>query len=174
MTCITEKSNFMGVNLFSSLLFHQTVYIATTTTTAWKSMFSFSRLPEKMVFPKQSRWNMIFLVLLGKMIFLFPENMILPPGGRWKIIFLQKNTRKYDVFFKLSEKIVFSKITTLGHDLSCITMFSPKTWYLFPVRKMKGRWPFPRNKRKHDIFCLICSTSPCQKNQRWSYPAKST
>ena len=30
-----------------------------------------------MVFPKKSRWNMIFLVLLGKTIFLFPENMIL-------------------------------------------------------------------------------------------------
>ena len=30
-----------------------------------------------MVFPKKSRWNMIFLELSGKMIFLFPENMIL-------------------------------------------------------------------------------------------------
>ena len=41
--------------------------------TARKTIFSFSRRPEKMVFPKK----MIFLVLLGKMIFLFPENMIL-------------------------------------------------------------------------------------------------
>ena len=45
--------------------------------TARKTIFSFSRCPEKMVFPKKLRWNMIFLVLSGKMIFLFPENMIL-------------------------------------------------------------------------------------------------
>ena len=46
-------------------------------TTAWKTIFSFSRHPEKMVFQKKLHWNMIFLVLLGKMKFLFPENMIL-------------------------------------------------------------------------------------------------
>ena len=45
--------------------------------TARKTIFPFSRCPEKMVFPKNLRWNMIFLTLLGKMIFLFPENMIL-------------------------------------------------------------------------------------------------
>ena len=45
--------------------------------TVRKTIFSFSRRPEKMVFPKKLRWNMIFLVLSGKMIFLFPENMIL-------------------------------------------------------------------------------------------------
>ena len=45
--------------------------------TARKTIFSFSGRPEKIVFPKKLRWNMIFLVLLGKMIFLFPENMTL-------------------------------------------------------------------------------------------------
>ena len=45
--------------------------------TARKTMFPFSRCPEKMVFPKKLCWNMIFLALFGKMIFLFPENMIL-------------------------------------------------------------------------------------------------
>ena len=45
--------------------------------TARKTIFSFSRRSEKMVFPKKLSWNMIFLVLSGKMIFLFPENMIL-------------------------------------------------------------------------------------------------
>ena len=44
---------------------------------AQKAMFSFSRRPEMMVFPKKLRWKLIFLVLSGKMIFLFPENMIL-------------------------------------------------------------------------------------------------
>ena len=45
--------------------------------TARKTIFSFSRRPERWSFQKNLRWNMIFLVLSGKMIFLFPENMIL-------------------------------------------------------------------------------------------------
>ena len=42
-----------------------------------------------------------------------------------------KNTRKYDIFFKRSEKMVFLKSAALGHDLSYITqkegIFSPET-----------------------------------------------
>ena len=72
------------------------------TDTTRKTIFSFSRRPEKMVFPKKSRWNMIFLVLSGKMIFLFPENMILHLRRKMKDDLSQKNTRKYDIFFKLS------------------------------------------------------------------------
>ena len=73
-----------------------------------------------MVFPKKSGWNMIFLVLSGKIMFLFPENMILHLRKKMKDDLSQKNTRKYDIFIKLSEKMVFSKSATLGHDLSCI------------------------------------------------------
>ena len=139
--------------------------------TARKTIFSFSRRPEKMVFPKKLRWNMIFLVLWGKMIFLFPENMILPPGRKWKMIFLKK----------IHENMIFSsnvlkKSVALGHVLSCTTwgggISSPKTRYFFPGWKMRERWPFSRHTRKHDIFNLICSTPPAEKNQRWSYPAK--
>ena len=43
----------------------------------------------------------------------------------------QKNTRKYDIFLNLSEKMVFSKRAAPEHDLSCITLkdgtFFPKT-----------------------------------------------
>ena len=42
--------------------------------TARKIKFSFCNCSEKIVFPKKSHWNMIFLVLSGKMIFLFPRN----------------------------------------------------------------------------------------------------
>ena len=49
---------------------------------ARKTIVSFSRRPEKMVFPKKLRWNMIFLVLLGKIMFLFHENMILTLDGK--------------------------------------------------------------------------------------------
>ena len=57
--------------------FEELIRFQKCATTARKTIFSFSRRPEKMVFPKKSRWNMIFLVLSGKMIFLFLENMIL-------------------------------------------------------------------------------------------------
>ena len=32
----------------------------------------------------------------------------------------QKNTPKYDIFFKPSKKMVFSKRAAPGHDFSCI------------------------------------------------------
>ena len=63
---------------------------------------------------------MIFLVLSGKMIFLFLENIILHLRRKMKDHLSQKNTQKYDVFLKLSEKMVFSKRAALEHNLSGI------------------------------------------------------
>ena len=63
---------------------------------------------------------MIFLVLSGKIIFLFPETMILHPRQKMKDDLSQKNTRKYDIFLKLSGKMVFPKRAAPAHDLSCI------------------------------------------------------
>ena len=74
---------------------------------------------------------MIFLVLSGKIMFLFPENMILHLRRKMKDDLSQKNTRKYDIFLNLSEKMVFSKRAAPEHDLSCIILkdgtFFPKT-----------------------------------------------
>ena len=43
----------------------------------------------------------------------------------------QKNTRKYDIFFKRSKKMFFPRRVTPAHDLSCIIwkdgIFFPKT-----------------------------------------------
>ena len=52
---------------------------------------------------------MIFLILSGKMVFLFPENMILFFRRKMKDDLSQKNTWKNDTFFKCSEKMVFPK-----------------------------------------------------------------
>ena len=60
--------------------------------TAQKTVFSFSKSFEKMVFPKNLDWTMIFLVLSGKMIFLFAENMILFFRHKRKDDLSQKNT----------------------------------------------------------------------------------
>ena len=78
--------------------------------TARKTVFSFSKCFGKMIFPKKWHWNMIFLVSSGKMIFLFLENMILFFRRKMKDDLSQKkNTWKYDIFFKCSEKMVFQK-----------------------------------------------------------------
>ena len=74
-----------------------------------KTIFSFSGHREKMVFPKNSRWNMIFFVLSVKMISLFFENMILPLGWKMKDELSQESPRKFNIFFRCFEKMIFSK-----------------------------------------------------------------
>ena len=63
----------------------------------WKIIFPkkymgiwyFLQISEKMVFPKTSHWNIIFLVVLsGKIVFLFPRKCYLI--WKWNMIFLKK------------------------------------------------------------------------------------
>ena len=58
----------------------------------------FFRRPEKIIFPKKWRWNMIFPVLSGKIMVLFSENMIL--HLRWKM--------KDDLSQKIHGNMIFS------------------------------------------------------------------
>ena len=55
------------------------------------------------------------------------------------MVFFKKNARKYDIFFRLPEKKVFSKGAAPGHDLSCIIWkdgtFFPKKRYFFLGKK---------------------------------------
>ena len=157
-------------------------FLIRTSNIARKTKFYFSRRPGKMVFPKKSWWNMIFLVLSGKMTFLFSKNMILPLDGKWKMIFVKKNTRKYDIFFKCSEKMVFSKeIITLGYDLYCIIwkdgIFSRK----HDISSLEGKWEASFSKKYMEIWNFMCTrtgvtnVAPCpsvKKNQAWFYTAK--
>ena len=107
-------------------------------------MSYFSRRPEKMVFPKKSGWNMIFLVLSGKMIFLVPKNITLPLGRKIKDYISQKKIWKYDlfeifwniwnIFFgcfeKLHSNMIFLVLSTK------MVFFPPKTWCFFFGWKM--------------------------------------
>ena len=70
-----------------------------------------------MVFPKKLHWNMSFLVSSVKMIFLFAEN---------NILFFK---RKYDIFFKCSEKMAFPK---MSHWNMIFLLSSGKIVFLFP------------------------------------------
>ena len=136
-----------------------------------------------MVFPKILRWNMIFLVLSGKMIFLLPENMILYLRRKMKDDLSQKNTKKYDIFFKLSEKMVFTKRPVPAHDLSCIIwrngIFSRKNDIFSLARKREV--VFLRKYMK--IWHFLCTRTGVtnvvprpfvKKNKKWLYPAKYT
>ena len=107
---------------------------------------------------------MIFLVLLGKIMFLFLENMILTLGGKWKMIFFKKiqgnmifSSSRDMIFLVLSGKIVF-----------------------FPWAGSQ-QLPFSRNTWRYDIFCVDvwalktwCHAPPphAKENQRWPYSTK--
>ena len=94
----------------------------------------------------------------------------------------KKNTRKYDIFFKCSEKMVFSKeIITLGYDLYCIIwkdgIFSRK----HDISSLEGKWEASFSKKYMEIWNFLCTrtgvtnVAPCpsvKKNQTWFYTAK--
>ena len=138
--------------------------------TARKTTFSFCGCPKKMVFVNKLRWNMIFLVLPGKMIYLFPENMILTPRRKMKDDLSQKNTWKYDIFFRCSEKMVFSK--KLQRHMTFLVLsgkmvfFPPKTWY----QEIHGNMIFS----VYTSRCYKGGVMPFRQkeNQKWSSPAK--
>ena len=166
------KLGLMTCKLIIILNFHVITIWTLAVDTARKIIFSFSRRPEKMVFPKKLRWNMIFLVLPGKMIFLFPENMILPLGEKMKDGLSQKNTWKYDIFFRCSEKMVF-KIWFFLYYL--------ERWYLFfrkhDIFSLDGKWMMIFLKKYMEIWyflhirvgvtnVVLCNSA--KRNQIWS------
>ena len=106
---------------------------------------------------------MIFLALSGKMIFLFPKNMILYLRRKIKDDLSKENTRKYDISFKPSEKMVFPKRAAPAHDLSCIIwkdgIFFPENIIFFPWAESE-RQPFSGNTWKYDIFCVHVRVLP--------------
>ena len=126
---------------------------------------------------------MTFPVLSRKMIFLFLENMILPLRRKMKDNLSQKNTRKYDIFFKRSEKMVFSKRAAQGHDLSCIiwkdSIFFPKTWYIFLGQELRDELSQEiHGKLIFSVYtyrCYKCNVTPlCQKKSVLVLSRKNT
>ena len=163
--------------------------------TARKTIFSFSRHPEKMVFSKKLRWNMIFLVLSGKMIFLSPENMISPLRQKMKDDLSQKNTRNmifssnvlkrwsFKRSFQTSWKDGLFKKIALGHDLSWIIwkdgIFSRKN----DIFSLSGKWEIIFLKKYMEILYFLCTRTgvtnaaphpPSKKYQRMILSRKNT
>ena len=124
--------------------------------TARKTVF-FSRHPEKMVFPKKSCWNMIFFVLSGKMIFVFHEYLILPPRRKMKDDLSQKTTGKYDIFFKCSEKMIFSKRWYRNMIFLVLSgrmvFFSPE----HEIFSLDGKWKIIFFKKYMETWYFLCT-----------------
>ena len=129
-----------------------------------------------MVFPKRSRWNLIFLVLSGKIIFLFHENMILPPGGKWKMIFLKKKYTEIWYLVQIFEKMVFSKRIAPVHDLNC-TIWKGGTFSrkhgIFSLDRKRERGDLSQEVHGNMIYSIwYVPRLPAKKYQRRSYPSK--
>ena len=118
----------------------------------------FCKCSEKMVFPKKLHWNMIFFVFSGKMILLFPENMTLFFRRKTKDDLSRKNTWKYNIFCRCSEKMDFPK---KFHRNMIFLVLSGKMIFIFPEnmillfrRKMKDHLS---QKIHGNIICSVCS-----------------
>ena len=122
-----------------------------------KNHIFFFQMSWKDVLSKKSCWNMIFLVLSGKMIFLFLENIILAFRRKMKDYLSQKNTWKYHIFFKCSEKMVFPKkshwnmifLVVLSGKMK---FFSSKIWSY--SLDENGRWSYSKKIHGNMIFSV--------------------
>ena len=122
----------------------------------------------KWSFQKKSCWNMIFLVLSGKIIYLFPKNMILHLRQNMKADLSQKK-----IHGNMTFSSSLSKDATLGHDLSCIIwkngIFSlGRKWEIF-LKKYIEIWYFLCT---HTGVINVAPRPSVKKNQRWSCLAK--
>ena len=176
---------FINIIFFSSI-FGYPSQLLSTIATAQKAIFSFSRRPEKMVFPKNLAGKWDFLYFRGKWYFFFLKIYSYSLDRKWKRIFLKKKNkkkRKYNIFFKYSEKKVFSKRTVPGHDLFCIIwkdgILFRKTWYFFLGRKMRD--DLSQEIHGNTIFsvyryrcCKRDAKSLCQKKSKTILSRKNT
>ena len=109
---------------------------------------------------KKIHWNMIFPVLSLKMILLFPKNMTLFLRHKRKDDLSQKNTWKYDIFFKCSEKMVFprnSRLDVIFFVISgkMVSLFSRK-YYIFSLGRKWKKMIFIKKRMEIWYFLCIC------------------
>ena len=135
-----------------------------------------------MIFPKKSRRNMIFLVLSGKIIFLFPENIILFFRQKMKDD-LSQQIHGIWYFLQMPRKHGLSKKSRAGM-WSFLYIWKDGGFFsenmIFFLWTENERWSFSRNPWRYDIFCIYICIYKCykyditllQKNQRWSSPEK--
>ena len=111
-----------------------------------------------MVFPKKSRWNMIFLVLSGKTIFLFPENMILHLRRKMNANLSQKRYTEIWYFLQTFWK---DGLLEQGHAGTWPFLYHLERWYFF-YRKhfffsLGRKWEVTFLKKYMEIWYLLCT-----------------
>ena len=129
--------------------------------TAQKTIFSFSKCFEKIVFLKIRAWIWSFLHYQEGSFFFFPKISSYTLDGKWKIIF-SKNTGEYKIFFKCSEKIVFRKKSQRNMIFLAVLFWKififPKSIMLFSRQKMKddlSKKTLYGIALKYDLSCII-------------------
>ena len=124
-----------------------------------------------MAFPKKIALEFDLSCIIGKDDISFSRKYDLTPRQKMKDDLSQINTQKYDIFFKCSEKMVFSKRIAPGHDLSCTIwkggIFFPKTWY-FSWTENGGGMSFLKKCTKiwYFLFDMFQPSPPAKKKSR--------
>ena len=114
-----------------------------------KPYFLFPVLLKRLSFQKNCAGMWSFLYYRERWYF------FLPKIWRWSFL---KNTRKCDIFWKPSVKMVFAKRTAPVHDLSA-DIFFPKTWCFFPGQKVKDGL-------SQEIHGNMVHYTPAKKNRK--------
>ena len=135
-----------------------------------------------MVFPKNSRWNMIVLALLGKIMFLFLENMILTIGGKWKIIFFSKIQGNMIFYSGLPKRRSFQKGSRRGMIFLVLSgkknFFPGKTIFFLGQEASDDLSQEIHGNMMFSLYtCGCCKpgvTPPCQKKSRMALSRKNT
>ena len=125
--------------------------------TARKTIFSFPKCSEKIVFLKKSHWNIIFLVSSRKMVFLFPESMMLFFRRKIKDDLSQKLHVSMTFSSNVLKRWSFQKIA-LEYDLSCIIrkdgICLSRKYDIFSMAENE-RWSISKNTWKYDVFGIL-------------------
>ena len=139
----------------------QNILPLATANTAWKTIFSFSGRPEKMVFPKNCPGIWSFLYYRERRYYFFPKIWSYPLDGKWKMIFLKKVHGNMIFSSNVLKRWSFQKDCPGTWSF----LYFLERWYFFPENVIfflwaeNERWSFSRNTWKYDIFSVPCPST---------------
>ena len=127
-------------------------------------------------------YNLSFLYYRERWYFFFPKIWFYP-RRKMKDDLSQKNTRKYDIFFKRSEKWSFQKVPRW--DMIFVVLSGKMVFFSrkHDIFSLGGKREMTLLKKFMEIWYFLCTQragvtkvaprpSVKKKNQRWSYRAK--
>ena len=122
--------------------------------------FLFPNVLKRWSFQKSRTGIWSFLYYQERRYFFSPENMILFFRHKRKDDLSQKNTWKYDIFFKCSEKMVFprnSRLDVIFFVISgkMVSLFSRK-YYIFSLGRKWKKMVFIKKRMEIWYFLCIC------------------